>query len=115
MFDAPNFLHVLTGNFDKRDEGPVGRFRARLDEINYELDALREQSDAALPEHETLFDKYIAVLADKCAEVEAELENLDPSEKGRDFAQIREDLNEANQRLRIARRAAKARFRSLIH
>ena len=114
MLDAPYFLHVLTGNFAKRTDSRVKRFRIRLDEINEQLDELRSDSQAALPEQETLFDKYIAVLSDKCAEADAELAQLDP-ESDEDLAQVRQDLEEAQQRLRIARRAAKARFRSFVH
>lgn len=114
MNDVPYFLQVLTGNHETNEDPVVARFHERLDEINEDLAQLKKLADDALPENEKLLERYLDVLSDKCEDIEAELAKFDPNSE-KDVGRVRDSLDEARQRLKIARQATKAHAGSLIH
>ena len=85
------------------------KFRKELNRVTSALDKLRTLSNEVLPDERTPFDRYLAVLEEKCEEVSGQLGEVDPK-CDVDMEVVEAGLREANQRLAIARRAADARF-----
>jgi len=85
------------------------KIRTRLTELRLELDKLKAQAAREKADKRVEFDQYLDSLHEKSKEVGAKLDALKDS-GGDALDDIRTGLNEAWERLAIAKRAAKARF-----
>jgi len=84
-------------------------FREELERVEKELVKLKALSDESIPDDRTPFDRYLEVIEEKCDEVSGQLGEVNPNCEV-DMDVVAAGLEEAKQRLAIAKQAADARF-----
>ena len=87
----------------------VDRIRTELDDLREEIDKLKERSAEADSSRTGRFDRYLDTLDAKRTEVRESLDTMEEQGEG-PWDHIHQGLHEVQQRLAIAKLAARSRF-----
>lgn len=110
MFETHAFLQMLSGSHPMTaEELQIDRMRTELDDLKAEIERLKARSKASDSKRTGRFDRYLDTLDAKRIEVRRGLESVDKA-GGDDWREVRQGLDEARQRLAIAKLAARSRF-----
>ena len=110
MFEAHAFFNLLTQREPMTmQELHLDKVRSDLDQLREEVDSLKAKSEQHDARRDSRFYRYLERIDEKREAVRERIDALDTTSQNT-WGEVRDGLKEAQQRLAIAKLAARSRF-----